>query len=130
MEPYDLIILDRGPFDSLAWMGVLKGRNDISEDEYNVIKNYAMLDKWAKLVSRIFLFTCTPEVSLQRENESKLVTRPGTAMNDEMLGDLLEQYNLLEGQLIDYPVKKIDTSKTKSPLNTSFEVARNILDLL
>ena len=130
VEPHDLVILDRGPFDSLAWMGVLKDQSKISENEYNVIRNYALMDKWAKVVSQIFLFTCTPEISLQRENASKLITGPGTAMNKDMLLALLGQYNLLEGELQDYPVKKIETSQSESPLPTSFQVAEVILNLM
>lgn len=130
VEPHDLVILDRGPFDSLAWMRVLKSQNEISEDEYTVIKNYAMLDKWAKVVKRIFLFTCTPDISLKRENDSKLITRPGTAMNSDMLSALLEQYNSLADELKDYPVKEIDTSQKTTPLDTSYVVACDLLEFL
>ena len=34
----DLIILDRGPFDSLAWMTVLCGNGQLDVDELNTIK--------------------------------------------------------------------------------------------
>lgn len=42
-----LVILDRGSFDSLAWMGLLKNMNKLEEDEYNVIKDFALHPKWS-----------------------------------------------------------------------------------
>ena len=99
VDHHDLLILDRGPFDSLAWMGVLRGRGEISEDDYSTIRSYATLNKWAKVVSKIFIFTCCPTISLQRENGSKLTSEPGIAMNQEMLASVLEQYKLLAHEL-------------------------------
>jgi thymidylate kinase len=70
---YDLVILDRGPFDSLAWMGVLKDRGDLSEQEYEIIRAYALHNKWMSKLARIFLLTCDPEISMRREHDSKLM---------------------------------------------------------
>ena len=126
----DLIILDRGPFDSLAWMGVLRERGEISQADYDTIKNYATLDKWADVVSKIFIFVCTPQISLKRENESKLTKAQGTAMNEEMLPAVLEQYKLLADELKAYPTRMIDTSEGTTAKATAYDVAREVLDTL
>ena len=126
----DLIILDRGPFDSLAWMAMLQERGDISEDNYNTIKDYATLEKWASLVSKIFVFVCSPQVSLERENESKLTAAPGTAMNNEMLTAMLTQYEKLAGESRAYPIIRIDTSNGTSQKETAYKVAREVLETL
>ena len=126
----DLIILDRGPFDSLAWMAVLRQQDKISKDEYDTIRKYATLGKWADMVAKIFIFVCTPEISLKRENESKLTAAPGIAMNEKMLGQVLEQYKALANELDEYPIQKIDTSEETTPKGTAYMVASEVLKTL
>ena len=126
----DLIILDRGPFDSLAWMAVLQEQDKISKDEYDTIRSYATLDKWARMVSKIFIFVCTPEISLGRENASKLTTASGIAMNEEMLAAVLKQYETLAEELKGYPTRKIDTSDSTAPKDTAYMVANEVLNTL
>ncbi len=126
----DLIILDRGPFDSLAWMAMLQERGDISEDNYETIRNYATLEKWSSLVSKIFVFVCSPQDSLKRENESKLTTAPGTAMNNEMLAAMLAQYETLANESRAFPIIKVDTSRGSTQKETAHKVAREVLETL
>lgn len=126
----DLIILDRGPFDSLAWMAMLQERGEISQNDYSTIKSYATLEKWSNLVSTVFVFTCSPEISLEREHESKLTTAPGTAMNKEILAAMLRQYELLASKSNGYPIKRIDTASGTTPKTTAYEVAKVVLDTL
>lgn len=124
-----LIFLDRGPFDSLAWMQVLRERGKLSADEYGMIRDFALLPMWADLVSRLYLFTCATELSLEREHESKLITAPGTAMNRSMLDDLLTQYTSLREELSAIPVAPFETSRTTTPKKTSYEVALDVREL-
>ena len=56
-EPCDLVILDRGPFDSLAWMRLLRDRNELSDDEYDRFERFARHPKWAGIGLRLYLFT-------------------------------------------------------------------------
>ena len=129
----DLIILDRGPFDSLAWMAMLRDKGAISLDDYNTIKKYATLEKWANLVSKLFVFVCSPQVSLERENESKLTTATGTAMNKEMLTTMFAEYESLTGEFKIYPTIptiKVDTTSGTTQKETAYTVSREILDTL
>jgi hypothetical protein len=126
----DLILLDRGPFDSLAWMRVMKKQGRLSDEDFEVIERFVLLPIWSELVSRIYIFTCDPEISLKREHEAKLVKGPGTAMNPETLSDLFEEYNAVRNQLDAYPMKPIVTSDDTSPKSTSAEIATDIRDLL
>ena len=96
VEEYDLVVLDRGPFDSLAWMNVLKDDGKLDQDGYDHIRNFARHPKWADLVKRVYLFTCSPETSMRREHEAKLIRSEGTAMNEEMLEKLRRQYESLK----------------------------------
>jgi hypothetical protein len=129
VERPHLIFLDRGPFDSIAWMGLLKKRGELKDDEYAIMRDFALHPQWSNLVSRLYLFTCAPSVSLERENTSKLVRREGTAMNPDTLNELLAEYEDVKNNLSTYPVHAVDTSSDTTPLSTSFEVTEDILSI-
>jgi len=128
VERQDLVILDRGPFDSLAWQKVLEGRGDLSRDERDIMHRFALHPRWTRLVSRVYLFTCDPEISLERENRSKLTSKGGIVMNPRTLGELLQSYREMSIELAeDYPVFEVQTSDETTPVTTSLEVAEDIL---
>lgn len=131
VDHYDLVILDRGPFDSLAWMGVLQKREKIALPEYDVFRNFATGTRWSKLISRVYMFRCDVETSLAREQEFKLIQEPGTAMNNPMLTDLLGEYESLSKVIPTSLLKVIDTSTSRqtTPLGTACELAEDILSL-
>ncbi|MEE9296114.1 MAG: hypothetical protein V3W34_14305 [Phycisphaerae bacterium] len=131
VDQHDLIILDRGPFDSLAWMRLLKGREEhnLSEEELEVFERFACHPRWSKLIARLYLFTCDPQVSLKRETESKLTLRSGTAMNETLLSDLLKQYKQLEKEFRQDLLKSIPTSEDTTPKATSFGIAEDLLGI-
>jgi hypothetical protein len=127
----NLVILDRGPFDSLAWIALLRGRGELAEAEYNTIREFALHPRWSRLIARVYLFTCDAETSMRREGESKLTLREGTAMNRSVLDSLLDEYRLLHQELGAYPLMAIDTSDRggTTPLSTSFVIASDVLSI-
>ena len=132
VEEYDLVVLDRGPFDSLAWMRVLKDDGDLTQDGYDRIENFARHPKWANLVERIYLFTCTPATSMHREHDAKLIRGKGTAMNPEMLGKLHEHYDALGKESTgDNPsIRRFSTDEGSGPRETARAIVTDIMDLL
>ena len=132
VEEYDLVVLDRGPFDSLAWMRVLKDDGKLDQDEYDRIENFARHPKWTNLVQRIYLFTCKPETSLHREHDAKLIRSDGTAMNETMLRKLREQYEFLGNETVsDNPsIRKFDTDDGSGQRNNAREIVSDIMSLL
>ncbi|HEU5142584.1 MAG TPA: hypothetical protein VFU04_05445 [Solirubrobacterales bacterium] len=126
----DLVILDRGPFDSLAWLGLLHEAGDLQDEIFQTMRDFALVPRWAELVRRIYVFTCEPEISLERENQAKLTRRGGTAMNPETLTSLRKQYAHLADTLDEYPVQSFDTTRTTSPLGTAFTISEDVLTLL
>jgi len=124
----DVILLDRGIFDSLAWMGLLQYRGELNRQEADIIRRFALHPKWVNLVSRLYLFTCSPEVSLERETASKLTMEGGTAMNPELLYVLLSQYEQLPSKLgVRYPVLQIDTTEPGPAQVTAYTVVQDLL---
>lgn len=130
IDRQDVIILDRGPFDSIAWMSLLVDRGELAEPDLEIIERFALLPKWSTLISRINLFTCSPQKSLDREHSSKLTHAPGTAMNPDLLSELLLKYNELISKHSGYPVQTIDTTETDGPLATALPIAEDTLNLL
>lgn len=124
-----LIILDRGPFDSLAWMSLLKKMNKLTDEEYEIIEKFALHPKWLSLISRVYLFTCKPSVSLDREHQSKLIRAPGTAMNPKMLEGILTEYKSLKKKMKVVPLYDVTTSKNTTPRETSYEITSDILKI-
>lgn len=131
VDKYHIVILDRGPFDSLAWMRLLLEDGKLNKEDYNTILGFVTLDKWKNLVKRIYLFTCDPKVSMKRELDAKLIRLPGAVMNKNMLASLKTQYELLKKELNSenslYPV---DTTNTKSPLDTAYPLAVDIINIM
>ena len=132
VEEYDLVVLDRGPFDSLAWMGVLKDDGKLDQDEYDRIESFARHPKWANLVERIYLFTCSPETSLHREHDAKLIRSDGTAMNEGMLKKLREQYELLgnESASENTSIRRYSTDAGPGPRDTARAIVSDVMVLL
>lgn len=126
----DLIVLDRGPFDSLAWMSLLRDRGELDNDEYETITHFALHPRWSRLIDRIYLFRCTPKCSLDREGASKLTLRGGTAMNSDMLGALLARYDALKTGLAQYPLRAFDTTSGTTPQSTAYTIALDVCDLM
>lgn len=129
VDHHDLVILDRGPFDSLSWMGLLRDKGDLQQDELDVIEKFAKLPRWSTFIKRVYLFECSPETSLKRETDSKLTAKGGIAMNPKMLSDLLKQYNKMKTMLGEFPLMNVKTTRGTNPKRTSFALAKDVLSV-
>lgn len=133
-DRFDLAILDRGLFDSLAWFEILSRQGKISPADCNVISSFLMLDNWRQYINQVFLFKADEETSLKREYENKLIDEPGVAMNTEFLASLNEAYEAVQ-KVYSTSLPKlrvIDTSLVQktSPKSTALEVAQDITKLI
>jgi thymidylate kinase len=131
-----LIILDRGPFDALAWLRVQKDKRNLSADEYRRIEEFALHPKWMRLIDRIFLFTCLSKISLEREHAYKLIKGEGIAMNSGMLTAVREKYGQLRKEaksgnldIDDKRILNLDTTKHAGPSRTAGKIVGNILTI-
>ena len=131
-DQYDLVIMDRGLFDALAWFELLRVRGEVAETECSIIHDFLLVDHWRQLIDIVFLFKTDPPTSLKRENSDKLVVQPGRAMNDEFLRELNEAYQSISSKYAAQfsPVYEVDTGgdSATTPQSTAFEVAKNIID--
>ncbi|EFL26696.1 conserved hypothetical protein [Streptomyces himastatinicus ATCC 53653] len=125
----DLIILDRGCFDSVAWNELQRKKDVMGENEAKVIRDFALHPMWAGFISKLYLFTCEPEVSLERETAATLTTLEGRTMNRETLSELLREYRELRDSLNTYPLMVIDTTAPGTPQESGYKVAEDIVQI-
>lgn len=133
VDHQNLIILDRGPYDSIAWLGLLKNQIEdgkkLTNKEFKILRDFAVNTRWSELFSRVYLFECSVKVSLARENEAKLTHDPGTAMNRSLLSALLREYKALKQDFKGSKLVSVRTSNKTKPRTTSYKLARDILGL-
>lgn len=132
-DKYDLVIMDRGLFDALAWFELLRQNDSITSDERSAIQNFLLVGHWRKLVDMIFLFQTDLDTSLERENENKLIQEPGLTMNPQFLQGLNAAYNTIREQYSDKfnHFHDINTRKGESTQqSTALVVAKAIIDQL
>ena len=133
-DKFDLALLDRGLFDSIAWFELLKGEGKIEQDDLDAIVSFLMREHWRKYIDCVFIFHCDDNTALLREYEQKLINEPGVAMNASFLTKLNEAYQFIQGKYSSYmPIHYvIDTSKNKdtTPRTTALEVAEEIMNIM
>ena len=132
-DQYHLAILDRGLFDALAWFQLLKSNGQIPEEVRKIIHDFILVENWRAVIDAVFLFSADPSTAMDRENEDKLISEPGRAMNPEFLDGLNQSYR----QVRDFygsqfrNVNNIDTSNSENTTaqSTAADVADKILDI-
>jgi predicted NUDIX family phosphoesterase len=84
----DVFILDRGVFDALVWNEWLEMTGKITKEEATQVAEFFTMDRWTDLVDLIFVVTCEPKTSIEREYADQLTTKHGTIMSEEILVQL------------------------------------------
>ena len=129
---YQLVILDRGLFDALAWFQLLVNRDEIDQETCDQVHSFLLIEKWRTVVDEVFLFTADPETSMRRENQNALIDEPGTTMNPDFLQNLNAAYNSVRDRYSgDFShFETIDTSAAENttPQSTAAQIAGIILD--
>jgi predicted NUDIX family phosphoesterase len=97
----------------------------ITKGEAQELRQFFAMERWTELVDLVFVLTCDPKVSIEREYADQLTTKRGTIMAEETLNQFLEATNrtLLENSAKFKKILRFDTTNTK----TQYGVA-NIAD--
>ena len=69
---YDLVMLDRGIFDAVCWMEMLRQENYIDEISATAAKAFFSLREWTRLLDLVVIFDCDDKTALMRETSSAL----------------------------------------------------------
>lgn len=139
-DKIDIIISDRGLFDSLCWFEWLntnpsKSTPYLDNQAYNTLKDFVLMDILSDYLDLIYVFKVSPEISIKREYANLLTEKRGSIMTES----ILDSYNIS----IDETLKKYknryrevqeirtDTEETDdNPNKVSYNVTLNILHTL
>jgi predicted NUDIX family phosphoesterase len=127
-EDPDILILDRGLFDSLCWLAMMERLSRLRREDLEVMDRFLRLDDWRKRISVVFVLTASPEDSLEREKGYLPVEgAAGSIMNAEVLKKTLDTTREMAKRLSDdFRIHVIDTSSSdlrEHPRKTAEAVA-------
>jgi predicted NUDIX family phosphoesterase len=129
----DILLLDRGLFDSLSWMSMMQVLQRIRPDERKAVENFLLLPDWRKRVACVIVMTTSPEEAMNRERGLLPVIGSGSIMNSGVIQQMLDntkqcvqKYSKL------FPIFEFDTTPChgSSPTTTAMAVTQTILDVL
>lgn len=127
----DVLILDRGIFDSLCWFEWLVKTSKMETSHRDAAERFLLLDEFVKSVDIVFAFTVEPKISIEREYANLLTNKKGTIMNIRVLGEYLAaiRHTIAERKQFFHKVFEIDTSN-KSQDEVGKEVTELTLNTL
>lgn len=127
----DVLILDRGIFDSLCWFNWLVDKGKMEKEQLEIIEKFLLMDDLVKPIDIVFSFTAEPNTSIEREYTHLLTDKLGTIMNTEVLKEYKE--SVLETQSAKnryfHKIFMIDTT-AKSQDDVGKEVTEKTLEAL
>lgn len=130
-EP-DVILVDRGIFDSLCWFNWLKSEKKLDSTNFDCIEKYLLMPKWKNLVDMVFVFKSEPGDSIRREFAQMLTDERGSIMHEKVLtafnrsiDECFKKYKPEFGV-----VSLINTSNSKDLRPLNYKVTSRVLKIL
>lgn len=81
----DIVILDRGFFDTLIWFEWQKENRFLREDDYSNFSSFFTSPRFRMMLDLVILFDCDPETSSEREYKNLLTRKEGSIMRPNVL---------------------------------------------
>ena len=125
----DIIIKDRGLFDTLIWLRRQIRKGELTSEEPKEIEDFLLMDRWRRLVDLVLILKADSETAIKRELAPRLTDKPGSIMNpvalasiNEALDEALSLHGSRFRQILTY-----NTSDSPSPRDTNLRLANDIL---
>ncbi len=127
----DVLILDRGIFDSLCWFEWLSSTQKMEQRQKAVTEQFLLMDEFVKSIDIVFAFCVEPEISIEREYATLLTDKIGTIMNQTVLNEYLSaiRRTIEKKNMYFHSVFEIDTSN-KTQDDVGKEVTIKTLETL
>jgi hypothetical protein len=127
----DVFVLDRGIFDALVWNDWLLRTGKISGAEAQAFESFFTMPRWTEFIDLVFVMTCDPEKSIEREYADQLTNRRGTIMSEEALRQIRDciQTTVEKHGSRFKRVERIDTTTTTTREGTA-RIAQSALTSL
>jgi predicted ATPase len=110
-QRYELVLLDRGLFDAVAWLHLFAEKGQLEDGNHQkTFTDFLRLKKWLSLVRQVFVFFCSPATALTRELAGKLSAKPGRVVTEPFLRDLRRAYETACGSYEnDFEIALVET---------------------
>jgi predicted NUDIX family phosphoesterase len=126
----DIFILDRGIFDALVWNELLNMTGKITTEEATQVADFFTMHRWTDLVDLVFVLTCSPEKSIEREYADQLTTKRGTIMTEHTLGQFAAATEkIIKERKGTFDIVRIDTTNMDTK-TCATQIARDTLKAL
>lgn len=129
----DVLILDRGLFDSLSWLAMMERMARIKKDEKDAAEKFLLLPDWRKRISGVIVMLASPSDAMEREQgDLPVESSMGSIMNPPVLekfrDNTLDACKRLKNQ---FRIFQVNTSeKNCGKKQTAEKVADIVLDLI
>ncbi len=135
LDDPDILILDRGLFDTFCWLRLMERLERIRPKERQVIESFLRIADWRKRISAVFVMMASPGDAMQREKELLPVERKeGLMMNEKVLAQMLQATRETSKSLKkEFRIFEIDTSAgrkdgAKRTAETVANLALNVIE--
>lgn len=133
-EDPHIVILDRGLFDAVSWLSVMRRLERIRQVDLDVVERFLLVDEWCKRVSGVIVMTASPKDSMAREMGLLPVEgATGSIMNEPVLEQMLATTRETAERLkAHFKIFEVDTSGSdpQGPRKTAEHIAGVVLDLI
>jgi predicted NUDIX family phosphoesterase len=130
-EDPQVLILDRGIFDSICWLRFMDRLSRIRTEDRKRIEDFLFIDDWRKRLTGVVVMMTTPKEALRREQGYLPVETSGSIMNEEVLTQLLATTRECVEQLrTKFRLFEVSTTVNSNPKKTAEKVAGIVLDLV
>jgi predicted NUDIX family phosphoesterase/thymidylate kinase len=87
---YDMIIMDRGFYDSLCWFEWQKMNGFIGVEDFGRFVNFFTSPRFRMMIDLIIHFDSVPQTSMEREYKNLLTRKEGSVMREHVLNGYRE----------------------------------------
>ncbi|MCH7547434.1 MAG: NUDIX domain-containing protein [Planctomycetes bacterium] len=130
-----ILILDRGLFDSICWLSVMQELRRINSNDRELIEKFLLIDDWRKRVTGVIVMTVNPEDAMKREKGHLPVEdleSTGSIMNPKVLTQMRNTVKrTIERMESQFTIKTFDTSAgtlRDDPQKTAEVVADTVIN--
>ena len=127
----DVLILDRGIYDSLCWFNWLVEKGKMEKEQQKIVEDFLLMNELVRSIDIVFSFITTPETSIEREYANLLTNKKGSIMNVSVLSEYRDSVFSVKEKKAKYfhKIFLIDTTN-KSQDDVGKEVTTMTLDEL
>jgi predicted NUDIX family phosphoesterase/predicted ATPase len=129
----EILILDRGLFDSIAWLEMMERLARIRREEREIAERFLLLPDWRKRISGVVVMLASPLDAMQREQGDLPVEgATGSIMNEAVLEQFRTNTRGACSRLANqFRIFEVNTSLPGSDRKkTAEKVAEIVLDLI